>query len=287
VWFGVGIMVIGTIIALLPERALAFAASRATSEAVTTATTASVLLLALALSPAVAFAQETGLVQRSAMERDLENEIMCTCGCRLPAGTCGMPNCHGKAEQLEKLRALVAEGKSRDEILATFVRDFGSEDILARPRDRGFGRLAWLLPYGAALAGIGFVGVIAVRWTRRSRPATSAGIRRPGPPRPRIALTMSSASSTGHVARVALRIPALALLAALRWGATWTVIVSATRIQRRSLISGRSSRRAGRGSLHYAFQGSLPATSQNAPVPAAREYSSGKRRSSFGQSELN
>jgi cytochrome c-type biogenesis protein CcmF len=154
VWFGVGIMVIGTIIALLPERALAFAASRGDARTVTTATTASVLLLALALNPAVAFAQETGL--SSVRPWSAQNEIMCTCGCRLPAGTCGMPNCHGKAEQLEK-PALVAEGKSRDEILATFVRDFGSEDILARPRDRGFGRLAWLLPYGAA-AGIGSPG---------------------------------------------------------------------------------------------------------------------------------
>jgi len=172
VWFGVGIMVIGTIIAFLPERAFAFATSRVASEAVTTAGTTVVLLLALALAPAVAFAQETGVVQRSAMERDLENEIMCTCGgCRLQVGTCGMPKCHGKASQLEKLRGYIAEGKSRDEVLAAFVREFGSEDILARPRDRGFGRLAWLLPYGAALAGIGFVGVMAVRWTRRSEQA--------------------------------------------------------------------------------------------------------------------
>jgi cytochrome c-type biogenesis protein CcmF len=175
VWFGVSIMILGTIVAFLPERTFAFATSRSAAEAATSATTSLVLLLALTLHPAVAFAQQTGLVERSALERDIENEIMCTCGgCRLPVGTCGMPNCHGKSAQLDKLKGLIAEGKTREEILATFVRDFGSEDILARPQDRGFGRLAWLLPYGAALAGIAFVGLIAVRWSRRSEAEADA-----------------------------------------------------------------------------------------------------------------
>jgi cytochrome c-type biogenesis protein CcmF len=165
VWFGVGVMVLGTIIALLPERAFAFATSRVPESAVTTS-----LLLLLLLGPAArgAVAQETGVVARSPLERELENEVMCPCGgCRLPAGTCGMPNCHGKAAQLEKLRKLVAEGKSREEILATFVHDHGGEDILARPTDRGFNRLAWLLPYGVGLVGVIVVGGIAYRWSRR------------------------------------------------------------------------------------------------------------------------
>jgi cytochrome c-type biogenesis protein CcmF len=167
IWFGVGIMVIGTIIALLPERALAFATSR--SRVPDSAVTTSLLLvLALGLNADVLVAQETGVVARSALERELENEIMCPCGgCRLPAGTCGMPNCHGKAAQLAKLKKLVAEGKSREEILAVFVHDHGGEDILARPTDRGFNRLAWLLPYGVGLIGMVIVGGIAYRWSRR------------------------------------------------------------------------------------------------------------------------
>jgi cytochrome c-type biogenesis protein CcmH/NrfF len=100
------------------------------------------------------------------MERELANEIICTCGCRLPAGECGMMNCHGKAEQLGKLKDLVDQGLDRDAILATFVRDYGGADILTRPPDTGFNRLAWLFPYLAG--GIGAIGiaVFARRWSR-------------------------------------------------------------------------------------------------------------------------
>jgi len=180
VWFGVAVMMIGTLIAFIPERAFAFAASRVPSASdVVTTTTSLLLLVGLLLSPVSVAAQETGLVDRSTAERDLENEIMCNCGgCHLPVGTCGMPNCHGKSGQYERLRKYLGEGKSRDEVLAAFVRDFGSEDILAQPPNRGFNRLAWMLPYGAALAGIAVVGVMAVRWTRKDE----AGPDRAGAP---------------------------------------------------------------------------------------------------------
>ena len=81
------------------------------------------------LAPGVAFAQDTGtVVKRSQKERELANEILCTCGCRLPAGTCGMANCEGKAKQLGRLKELVDEGKDKDVILATFVKEYGGQD---------------------------------------------------------------------------------------------------------------------------------------------------------------
>jgi cytochrome c-type biogenesis protein CcmF len=163
VWFGIGVLAVGALIALLPERIFAFATSPVSDAAVT----ASAVLLAVLLSPGVLLAQGVQPVARTTLERELSNEIMCTCGCRLPAGTCGMTNCQGKAHQLEKLRRLIAEGKSREEILAIFVRDYGSEEILARPRDQGFNRLAWLLPYSVGVVGIAVVGLVAVRWSRR------------------------------------------------------------------------------------------------------------------------
>jgi cytochrome c-type biogenesis protein CcmH/NrfF len=110
------------------------------------------------------------------------SEIMCTCGCRLTAENCGMPNCEGKAAQRAKLEGLIAQGLTKQQILATFVKDFGSEDILSRPPDRGFNRLAWAFPYAAGLLGIGVVAGMAVRWTRRrdedTTPVMAAGSRR-------------------------------------------------------------------------------------------------------------
>jgi cytochrome c-type biogenesis protein CcmF len=170
VWFGFGVMAIGIGLALLPEAALSFAVARIPAGAVTTT---SVLLIAFVLAPMLALAQTTvAPIHRAQIERDLENEIMCTCGgCRLPAGTCGMMNCHGKSAQLSKLHGLVEKGLDRDAILATFVADFGSEDILARPRDRGFNRLVWLFPYLAAAGALAGVLYTARRW---SRPAAAA-----------------------------------------------------------------------------------------------------------------
>ena len=170
IWIGFGLMALGTGIALLPDRVFALAGARVGAEA-----TAALLLISLLLTPVGAVAQTasegqgagTGsgtLVFRSALERDLANEIMCTCGCRLPAGTCGMMNCGGKAAQLGKIKTLVSEGQSREQVIATFVQDFGGQHILARPIDEGYHRLLWLLPY--TLAGLTAVGlaVVARRW---------------------------------------------------------------------------------------------------------------------------
>jgi cytochrome c-type biogenesis protein CcmH/NrfF len=79
-----------------------------------------------------------------------------------------MPNCGGHAAQSEKIRQLMAEGKDHDAIIATFIRDFGGQDILIEPDDRGLNRFVWLFPY--AIAGIGAVaGAFVVRkWSRRS-----------------------------------------------------------------------------------------------------------------------
>jgi cytochrome c-type biogenesis protein CcmF len=171
IWIGFGLLALGTGIALLPERVFAFASARVGVEAAT----ATLLLISLLAAPASVFAQTTGtLIERSQLERDLANEVMCTCGCRLPAGTCGMMNCEGKASQLAKVHTLVSEGKSRDEVLDAFVRDFGGQYILARPKDEGYHRLLWMLPY--TLAAVSAVGLwmLARRWSRGGSTAVGA-----------------------------------------------------------------------------------------------------------------
>ncbi len=46
-----------------------------------------------------------------------------------------------------ELAALIDQGKTHDEIIHAFVQDYGSEDMLGAPVDKGFNRLAWLFPY--------------------------------------------------------------------------------------------------------------------------------------------
>ena len=88
-----------------------------------------------------------------------------------------MMNCEGKAAQLAKVHTLVSEGKSRDEVLATFVRDFGGQHILSRPIDEGYHRLLWILPYTVAGLAALALAVIARRWSRAPA-AAGAGSRR-------------------------------------------------------------------------------------------------------------
>jgi cytochrome c-type biogenesis protein CcmF len=177
IWVGFGVMAMGTFIALLPEQAFAFALTRVPAGAAATTT----LLLALVFWPALAHAQagqQVAPVQRSDLQRQLEGEIMCTCGgCRLSVGNCGMMNCHGREEQRKKIEAHLAAGKDHDQVIAAFVSEFGAQDILMAPIDRGFNRLAWLVPYAVGVGGLVLIVVMARRWSRAATvPAGAAGM---------------------------------------------------------------------------------------------------------------
>jgi cytochrome c-type biogenesis protein CcmF len=160
-WFGFGMLGFGTFIALLPDRAFAFADARVPAHAAT----ASMILLAVVLWPASILAQEAPHAKFTALEERLRSEIMCTCGCRRSMTFCGMPNCHGEAEQMTRLRGYISQGKSHDAVLAAFVSDMGAE-MLMSPPDSGFNRLAWLLPYVLGTAGLVTIVFTARRWSR-------------------------------------------------------------------------------------------------------------------------
>jgi cytochrome c-type biogenesis protein CcmF len=169
IWIGVAVMMFGSLIAYLPERAFAFATSKVPDSAVTT----SLLLLALALGSVVpAHAQHvedpnaTFLAAQTELEKELRSYLICTCG------TCGRQRisectCPVAEQMRRKLASLVAEGKSRQEIIDIFVRDEGGQHVLGAPIDEGFNRLAWAFPYAAGAAGVLLIGGLAVRWSRR------------------------------------------------------------------------------------------------------------------------
>ena len=167
VWLGFGMLALGTFIALLPDTVFAFAGASVPAGATTTAA----LLLALSMSTDV-FGQPA---LHTELEQGVREKIMCSCGaCRRSLARCGMPNCHGEAEQMEKLRTFIKQGMSdEDSILAAFVKDHGGYDVLMSPPNQGFNRMAWLFPYmvaGAALVGL---VVAARRWSHNTRPAAA------------------------------------------------------------------------------------------------------------------
>jgi len=175
IWFGFGILALGTGLALMPERAFALAGATVPDGAVTTT------LMILLLLPAVAGAQT--LPPREVLRQKLEAELMCKCGgCKAPMNNCPMgPSCHGLREQREKLYQYIDAGMTPDQIRAAFVKDHGGEDILAAPIDEGFNKLAWALPYVAGITGAAFVGFAAFRWSRRREDEASEAPAAPVP----------------------------------------------------------------------------------------------------------
>ncbi|MGE5245425.1 MAG: cytochrome c-type biogenesis CcmF C-terminal domain-containing protein [Betaproteobacteria bacterium] len=183
IWFGFGVLAIGTGIALLPERAYAFAAARLPSSAATT--TVTMLLMLLLAAPSV-FAQHVEspqnvpVVPRSPLEKQMQQEIICMCGTcgrqRLNECTCGTA-----AQMRVELAGLVSSGMTHDQIIDYYIKKYGSEEPLAEPLDKGFNRLAWLFPYLLGATGIAVVGMAAVKWSRRP---DAAGMAVPPPADP-------------------------------------------------------------------------------------------------------
>jgi hypothetical protein len=156
IWLGVGIMVFGSFIALLPERTFAFAMAKVPSGAATT----TVLLLALlggySVSLRAQHVETPNLVivpPRSPVEKEMQTAIICMCGTcgRKKVGEC---TCEKAAEMRDEIAKLAAAGKSRDEIIQYFIG-----------------------PYAAGVVGIGVAGGMAIRWSRKSHTGTDAGPR--------------------------------------------------------------------------------------------------------------
>jgi len=185
IWIGFGVLAIGTGIALLPERAYSFAIAKLPAEA---AAATIALLIILCTGPA-AFAQsqqhgmggppvtgsdvQTSYYPRTPLERQLQHEIVCTCG------TCGHANiaecrkdpCGTSHQMRGELAALIDQNKAHDEIIQWFVTKYGSQEMLGAPLDKGFSRMAWLFPYLVGATGAVALGFAAVRWSRHSAAA--------------------------------------------------------------------------------------------------------------------
>jgi cytochrome c-type biogenesis protein CcmF len=176
IWLGVGVLAVGTGIALLPERLLAFALKDVPAGAVTTGLVVFLVFGAgwtRAGAQHVEQPQTVVVVPQSPLERALHDEIICMCG------TCGRKRigectCPLAGEMRAEVASLVRAGKSRDDVVAHFVAKWGSQEPLARPIDRGFNRLAWALPYLVGLVGVVAVGGAAWRWSRRPDAPTAA-----------------------------------------------------------------------------------------------------------------
>jgi len=183
IWLGFGVMAVGTGIALLPERSFAFAMAKLPAEAA--ATTSVFILFALMLFGGTTLRAQPGMggtedtrssfYARTPFEKQMQHEIVCTCGAcgHQNLAECRKDACGTSHQMRGELAGLVDQGKSHDEIIQWFVAKYGSEEMLGAPIDKGFNRLAWLVPYLVGGSGALMIGLAAIRWSRRPDTHTS------------------------------------------------------------------------------------------------------------------
>jgi cytochrome c-type biogenesis protein CcmH/NrfF len=121
---------------------------------------------------------QTSFYARTPLEKQLQREIVCTCGCgHVNIGECRKDPCATSHQLRGELAALIDQGKTHDEIIQAFLAKYGSQEMLGAPIDKGFNRLAWMFPYALAgtiaLAG-GFIFI-----KRSHRPAADEAPARP------------------------------------------------------------------------------------------------------------
>jgi cytochrome c-type biogenesis protein CcmH len=111
------------------------------------------LLLALVLAPAALAAEPRTTLP------DVEDEVMCVeCGTALNVSTSPVAD-----REREFIRRRIAEGKSKPQIKAALVAEYGPT-VLAVPEGGGFDAAAWLVPGLLCLLALLGVGVAALRW---------------------------------------------------------------------------------------------------------------------------
>lgn len=122
---------------------------------------ATVLLGLLLILPALAFSEPAGDASaREAIAKEIFFEVM--------SPFCAGRSLHdcpsGSATELKnEIRAALARGEGKEEILNGLVARFGKE-VRAVPRFSGVGMLAWIAPLAFLLVG----GVVIVIWLRIS-----------------------------------------------------------------------------------------------------------------------
>jgi cytochrome c-type biogenesis protein CcmF len=170
IWLGFLLLAAGTVIAFMPDRAYALAGAKLPTKGA-----AAVATLLVLLAGGSAFAQNGDApmarandpaLARNDTERDLFKKIVCQCG------TCGRQvlsdcACGPAAEMRRVIQKLLDQGKTPEQVIDYELQTYPGQSALVVPLDRGFNRIAWLLPYGMTIFGIGGIVMLGRRWSKR------------------------------------------------------------------------------------------------------------------------
>lgn len=107
-----------------------------------------------------------GAGDETARFNDLGHKLMCVCGCGQILLECNHVGCKYSDTMRAELMAAVQKGENDDLTLQGFVQTYGPT-VLAAPTDKGFNKVAWIMPYLALVLGLITVALIVRAWKNR------------------------------------------------------------------------------------------------------------------------
>src|SRR5215468_8669675 len=116
-----------------------------------------------------------GVGDEDARFRDLGHHLMCVCSCGQVLLECNHVGCMYSDRMRAELAEAINRGDNDDLALQSFVQKYGTT-VVAAPSTTGFGRVAWIMPFVALLAGLASVVFIVRAWKNRPAPALADGI---------------------------------------------------------------------------------------------------------------
>jgi cytochrome c-type biogenesis protein CcmH/NrfF len=130
---------------------------------------AQLLLIVVALFTFMAVGDEDARFQ------NLGHHMMCVCGCNQILLECNHVGCQYSDRMRVELAAALDRGDNDDLTLQSFIQKYGTT-VVAAPSTSGFGRVAWIMPFVALLAGLATVVLVVRSWRNRPTPALADGI---------------------------------------------------------------------------------------------------------------
>jgi len=131
--------------------------------------TAQLLLLVIAV---FAF---MGVSDEDARFRELGHRMMCVCSCSQVLLECNHVGCMYSERMRGELAAAIDRGDNDDLTLQSFIQKYGTT-VVAAPSTKGFGRVAWLMPFIVLIVGLAMVVYVVRAWRQRPTPALADGI---------------------------------------------------------------------------------------------------------------
>jgi len=117
-----------------------------------------------------------GVGDEDARFRDIGHHLMCVCSCGQVLLECNHVGCQYSDRMRIELAAALDRGDNDDLTIQSFVQKYGPT-VVAAPSTKGFGRVAWIMPFAVLLTGMTLLVWVVRSWRFRPAPALADGVR--------------------------------------------------------------------------------------------------------------